>query len=81
MGLRMLREAAGLSQSQLERKSGVKLKAIQAYEQKYRDIGGMSLETAVKLADALGISDLRELLQEDEMKANGREITDVSKEV
>lgn len=62
MGLRQLREAAGLSQSQLVKLSGIAKSRISDTETGRRPIGRMSLENAIKLADALKVEDLRDLL-------------------
>jgi transcriptional regulator with XRE-family HTH domain len=51
--LQRLREAAGLSQSQLARRAGVPVGTLQGWEQARRL---PRLEAAVRLADALGIS-------------------------
>jgi transcriptional regulator with XRE-family HTH domain len=59
--LKIVREYKGLSQSELADKSGVSLRAIQAYEQGYKDFSKAQLATALKLADALEC-DVRELL-------------------
>ncbi len=48
-----LREAAGLSQSQLARASGIPLKTLQTWEQGNRT---PLLDAAVKVADALDIT-------------------------
>ncbi len=56
-----LRQAAGFSQSQAARASGVPARAIQNYEQ---DRTGIGLEAAFRLADAYGfdVNDLRPYL-------------------
>lgn len=51
--LRMLREAAGLSQSELARKSGVGLRAIQQYEQGAKDINRAAAGSVQALARTL----------------------------
>lgn len=52
--LKRLREAAGLSQSQLARESGVNVRIIQDYEQGARDINKAAAETVYQLSLALG---------------------------
>lgn len=52
--LKAMREIKGLSQSELSTKSGVTLRNIQAYEIGYRDINKASVESVLKLAEALG---------------------------
>lgn len=51
--LRRMREAAGLSQSQLANLSGVKLRNIQMYEQRNKDINKATATNLYKLARAL----------------------------
>lgn len=59
--LKIIREYKEMSQLELAEKSGVSLRAIQAYEQGYKDISKAQLATAVKLADALGC-DVKEFI-------------------
>ena len=54
--LRSLREAAGLSQSQLAEKSGVGLRSIQMYEQRRKDIDKAQAATLYRLSCALSCS-------------------------
>ena len=56
-----MREAKGLSQSQLAKKSGVNVRLIQYYEQDYRDINKGQVATIVRLADALEC-DVRDII-------------------
>ena len=60
--LKKIREAAGLSQSELAKKSGVSLRSIQMYEQRNNDIDKAQGHTLYKLAISLGceIEDLLE---------------------
>lgn len=62
MKLQEKRIAAGLSQSQLAKLSGVPVGVLQHYEQGTRQIDGAKLETLADLAAALGckISDILE---------------------
>ena len=53
MKLKDYRLQAGLSQTDLSKASGVPLTAITKYEQGKRDVNGMALKTAVKIAAAL----------------------------
>ena len=53
MKLKDYRLKAGLSQTQLSKAAGVPLTAITKYEQGTRDVNGMALKTAVKIAAAL----------------------------
>ena len=51
--LKFMREDRGMSQSELAKKSGVPLRAIQAYEQGYKDINKAQVVTVLQLAEAL----------------------------
>ena len=53
--LQRIRLERGLSQSQLAKAANVKLRSIQAYEQKNKDINKAQLQSACKLAKALSI--------------------------
>ena len=59
-----LREAAGLSQTQLSAKSGVHPQMISKWERGDRDLRRAAFASVLALADALGV-DPRELLKED----------------
>lgn len=52
-GLKAARKAAGLTQKQLAAQSGVKLRAIQLYEQNQLDLRRASVSSALALADTL----------------------------
>ena len=52
--LKKIRDAAGLSQSELSKKAGVSLRSIQMYEQRNKDINKASAETVHRLAKVLG---------------------------
>lgn len=52
-GLKAARKAAGLTQKQLAAQSGVKLRAIQLYEQNQLDLRRASVSSALALANAL----------------------------
>jgi len=60
--LKAVRESKGLSQSQLAKASGVNVRLIQHYEQAFRDINKASVETVLKLADALEC-DIRDIME------------------
>lgn len=72
--IKELRNQAGLSQSQLAKLSGVKLRTLQHYEQGQRDINGANLTTLVDLADALQCP-ITELLTNAELKSKLRKVT------
>jgi len=52
--LKFFREEKGMSQSELAKASGVTKRAIQAYEQGYKDINKAQVVTVLKLVEALG---------------------------
>lgn len=52
-GLQWLRKEAGLSQSQLAKKAGIRVQVLQQYEQGVRDLNGAKLATLLKLCNAL----------------------------
>lgn len=60
--LKRLRESRGLSQSELAKASGVKLRNIQMYEQRVNDIDKAQVHTVYKLARVIGC-DVEELLE------------------
>ena len=60
------RLAAGMSQSQLAKASGVPVGVLQHYEQGSRNIDGAKLETLADLAAALGCK-IPELLESPEL--------------
>jgi transcriptional regulator with XRE-family HTH domain len=51
--LKELRKAAGLTQAELAKKSGVNLSMIQFYEQGFKDLNKVAFETGLRIADAL----------------------------
>ncbi len=60
--LKKIRDAAGLSQSELSKKAGVSLRSIQMYEQRQNDIDKAQGHTLYKLSVALGC-DIGDLLE------------------
>ncbi|WP_282941903.1 helix-turn-helix domain-containing protein [Bifidobacterium pullorum] len=53
MGLRQLREARGLTQTELAKRTGIAQTVISEYEHGKRNIRLMSLDNALKLSRAL----------------------------
>lgn len=63
--LKTIRLAAGMTQEQLAFASNVKISTIQKIERGFSDINGIRLDTALKLACALGIT-VEELVKDPE---------------
>ena len=63
--LRRIRESRGISQSELAKLSGVKLRSIQMYEQRVNDIDKAQAGTVYKLSRVLGCT-VEELLEDPE---------------
>ncbi|KAB8293619.1 helix-turn-helix transcriptional regulator [Bifidobacterium avesanii] len=53
MGLKELRKATGLTQVQLAKRAGMSQTEISAYETGRRDVGNMTLTTALRLSRIL----------------------------
>ena len=64
--LKRIREAAGLSQSQLAGQAGASLRSIQMYEQRNKDVNKAQAMTLAKIARILGC-DIEDLLESDKM--------------
>lgn len=65
MSLRELRLKRGLTQSQLGEKVGVSRQRLAEYELGKRPIGNMTLDNALRICDALRVSNPRKLLDAD----------------
>lgn len=65
MGLRELRLKGGMTQQQLADKIGVSQPRVAAFETGQRSVGGMSLDVAIRICDALHVKNPRKLLEED----------------
>lgn len=63
--LQLARQAVGLSQSELAKKSGVPLRTLQALEIGARDINKSSVITVYKLAKAIGCP-IEEIMEDEE---------------
>ena len=70
MGLRELRQKRGLSQDRLGAKVGMSQGTIANYETGITKVENMTLGTALKLCDALRVSNPRKLLEADKPKEN-----------
>ena len=62
--LQRIRNARGLSQSQLAKTSGVSIRMIQYWEQKAKNINMAAASTVLKLADALKC-EVRDLMEQE----------------
>lgn len=65
MSLKGLRQKRGLSQRDLADKVGISRGRIGDYESGRYGIGGMSLDMAIRLCDALKVANPRKLLESD----------------
>ena len=59
--LKEMREAKGLSQSQLAKETGISVRTIQSYERGARKLSGASYDRLKKMAEALGV-DIEDLI-------------------
>ena len=59
--LKAAREAAGWSQSELAKRTGISVRVIQSLEQGARDINKMALDAALSIADTLDV-DVRDIM-------------------
>lgn len=60
--LKTLRKASGLTQAELAQRSGVSLRSIQSYEQRYLDISKAETRVVNHLAKVLGCT-MEDLIQ------------------
>lgn len=68
--LKKMREAKGLSQSELAEETDISIRTIQSYERGGNDINGAKLKTLAKLSIVLecSISDILELGRDEELE-------------
>lgn len=66
MSLRDLRIKRGMTQAQLAEKTGIPERSISRLESGGRATENISLRLAIRLGDALRVSNLRKLLDDDE---------------
>ena len=59
--LKDVRIEKGISQGQIYKATGIYPSSISAWENRNRDFNKAQLQTVIKIADALGVTDLREL--------------------
>ena len=59
--LKDVRIEKGISQGQIYKATGIYPSSISAWESGNRDFNKAQLQTVIKIADALGVTDLREL--------------------
>ena len=60
-GIKEARKAAGMTQAQLAEAAGVPQPSIARLESGARSVSKLTLDVAIRIADALGIVDLRDL--------------------
>lgn len=65
--LKELRQAAGISQAELARRSGVNKRMIEHYEQGFKDLSKAAFETGLRIAEALDVEP-RELLNKKDLQ-------------
>ena len=65
MGLRELRLKRGMTQKQLADKIGVTQQHVAAYENGVNSVENMTLDKAIRICDALHVSNPRKLLEDD----------------
>ena len=65
MGMRELRLKRGMTQKQLGESAGLSRSRIADFETGQRSAGGMSLDVAVRICDALHVKNPRKLLDSD----------------
>ena len=70
MSLKELRLKRGLTQAQLGQRLGVTRQRIAEIETGRRPIGGVSLDVAIRLCDALRVSNPRKLLDDSDGHAS-----------
>lgn len=59
--LKRCREAKGWSQAELAKRAEISKRVLQNLEQGVRDVNKMALDTALRLADTLGV-DVRDIM-------------------
>ena len=65
--LKKLRQAAGISQAELAKLSGVNKRMIEHYEQGFKDLSKAAFETGLRIAEALDV-DPRNLLDKKDLQ-------------
>ena len=61
MGLRERRLKRGMTQQQLANRAGLTQQRVGAFETGQRSVGGMSLDVAIRICDALHVKNPRKL--------------------
>ena len=65
--LKELRQAAGISQAELAKLSGINKRMIEHYEQGFKDLSKAAFETGLRIAEALDV-DPRDLLNKKDLQ-------------
>jgi len=63
--IKKLRIESGMTQRELSEKAGINIRHLQKFESGERDIANASLSICIKIADALEIDNLRDLVIKD----------------
>lgn len=69
--LKELRQAAGISQAELAKRSGVNKRMIEHYEQGFKDLSKAAFETGLRIAEALE-ADPRDLLPKKDLQEGAK---------
>lgn len=77
--LQAVRLSKGLTQADIVKRTGITQSAISQFETGIRNFTNARVDTVVKIADALGVTDVRELLDGTETDAETGE-TEMTKE-
>ena len=79
MSLKELRLKRGMTQQQLADKvPGINRARVASWETGHRDIADVSFRTAIRLGDALRVSNLRKLLDDDSSSEDSTESNDIA---
>jgi len=63
--IKKLRIESGMTQRELSDKAGINIRQLQKFESGERDIASASLNICIKIADVLGVENLRDFIKKD----------------
>ena len=69
--LQAVRLSKGLTQADIVKRTGITQSTVSQFEAGIRNFTNARVDTVVKIADALGVTDVRELLESNTSQANG----------